>query len=183
MKVALYSHHHCLPFWHSPSQPDIMFDPETMADWKMEIVCDAALPGQTRLREISIKEIWAWPLLLGLVSIDLPIMAHVSIRFNDGKVEFPKRVWVQITTLPETTGADGLPVVVDGNGDVQVKLLWGRDNGTYSPNELLDVSNEKRMIPDTWHHFFHTKLWTAKQSATKLLVKMVEETKVYDVIK
>jgi hypothetical protein len=163
MKVALYPSHHCLPFWHEPANPEILFDPSALEGWTYE-KNNGFEKGEVR----PATELHVMAVLNGLFALEIPgVMAHTSIIFNPQKksVSFPKRVWVQITTEPSEEDESGLPVVVK-DGKVQVMHLWGGDNRTYTPFELLGnrpVEGEK--TPEFWTKFFLAKLREAKKAA------------------
>lgn len=164
MKIALYPHHHCLPFWHGPKQPTILFDP-AMACWVTKSREDSP-SGKKDIATLTLaKDHWVWPILMGLHALDLCALAHVSIHFDSETRRFkiPKRVWVQITTLPEACNAEGIPVVVE-RGNVLVKHLWGGDNKTYTPYDLAGIETDERPS-EFWMEFFHEKLKEAKNEA------------------
>jgi len=167
MQVALYLDHDNLPFWHNPSQPNIMFDPSLMADWMFG--------------DHPFEDTWLWPVLIGLISIDFPVMAHVSIRCENGVVKLTKRVWVQITTYPTSVGADNLPIIVK-DGKPQVEHLWGGDNKTYSPWEFFGGTIEEKMLPETWRRFFTSKLRKVKKLAKAHLKDLKQKVRIYDAI-
>lgn len=172
MQIALYSNHHYLPFWSHPKQPDAVFDPNAMSDWQYGVIEGKPVP---------VKETWVWPIMIGLVLIELPIMAHVSATFAEGRVEIPHRMWVQITTLPREFDPDGFPLVVKEDV-VQVKSLWGRDNGTYDPRQLFAVTFEERMRSSTWKNFFEKSLREARSHVEKTFLEAERALRVYDVI-
>lgn len=157
MKVALYQDHHFLPFWHSPRQPNMLFDPEALEGW-MYIAREKKEPASC---------CWIMPVLNGLLSINLiGVMSHVSIIFDpDNKtISSPKRVWVQITTETKEQDGNGIPIVVK-NRIIQVIHLWGGDNGTYHPYALIgkELSKEED-TPKFWEDFFLKELRGAKAS-------------------
>lgn len=159
MKIATYSNHHFLPFWHNPQKPDGFFDPNNLNDWTFV---------EKKETKPAIEH-WVMPILNGLFSINLPgVMAHMSIIFDSKKkiIETPKRVWVQITT--EVLDFDGVPVIIkDDVDDVAVESLWGGDNGTYSPFDFLkDGYNEEEVkTPGFWAKFFLERLQEQKREA------------------
>jgi hypothetical protein len=158
MLIALYASHHQLPFWHSPEQPTEVFNPKRHGRRRL------TLSDETPL----VRNSFIWPVLMGLHAIDRPLMAHVSAFCNcgsRGKWHFPKRVWIQITTLPSWKSQLGIPVtVVDGK--TVVKHIWGGDNGTYTPFQLLGKQpvEGENTVP-FWEHFFEQKLQEARAEA------------------
>lgn len=157
MEIALYGGHHSLPFWHNPQQPKEMFEPRRHKKRKLffagtpQIACESML----------------WPILMGMYAIELPlVMGHISAFCRHrGKWHFPKRIWVQITTLPPGRNAHGIPIVVH-DGEVMVKHLWGGDNKTYTPYQFLGqkaVAGEETAL--FWQHFFEQKLIEAQDTA------------------
>lgn len=180
MKVALYSGHHSLPFWHNPKQPEILFD-ESMADKNVVFEVFESIDenrGRFVTKEVPAKDFWIWPILKGLLDIDLQLLAHVSILFDRHTETFslPRRVWIQISTLPNEVDQNGIPVVIL-DGKVQVEHLWGGDNGTYTPYQLLGrkpVDNEQ--TPEFWTQYFSEQLVKAKQAAVREADKAVKET-------
>jgi hypothetical protein len=159
MKIAMHSSHHALPFWQSPRQPTEMFDPARHSSLVMQFSGEEKTP---------VSETWLWPVLTGLKAIEAPIMAHVSALCGcrgDGTFHFPKRIWVQITTLPKEKTETDIPVVVKDE-KVTVKHLWGGDNGTYSPFGLLPDKDEydpKKHTTEFWRDFFTGELHGAKR--------------------
>lgn len=167
MKVALYNSHHQLPFWHRPKNPYGIFDSTLLNmlpdwtykkdEWDEEHYCQKTGPA---------TEHYMLPVLNGLLALNLPgVMAHVSLCFDSNKkaVYSPKRVWVQITTESALTDANGLPVVVQENGGVAVTHLWGGDNGTYTPYQLLGKEPvEGETTPEFWTKFFLDQLREVK---------------------
>lgn len=158
MKVYTYLSHHDLPFWRSPTNPNWVFDPNVIGDWKT--VDRSKVPEE----QISADKHWVMPILNGLLKIEAPgLVANVSIGFDtQNKMILPvHRCWIQITTEPKTVGENGIPEVVK-NGAVQVEGVWGYDNGTYNPYEWIrdmpgyDLNN----LPDSdfWRDFFISKL-------------------------
>lgn len=174
MQVALYPNHHALPFWHNPAQPKIMFDPADMADWSHHYREDCEVVT------VLLKDHWAWPVLMGLHLLDIPsVMAHISISFDKKKRTFdlPKRKWVQISTLPQKTNAQGIPIVVS-RGKVKVQHMWGGDNGTYTPYQLLGKETvEGEQTPEFWTNFFLTQLRETKKGITEKATKAIKESK------
>lgn len=168
MKVALYNGHHRLPFWHSPSNPNCLFDPSILGDWIFKK--NEAKDGKWVENKYPAVEHSIMPILNGLIALELPgVMAHVSIIFDAKEkiVEYSKRAWVQLTTEPSENDANGLPVIVKDD-IVQVEHLWGGDNGTYSPYDFLDKDgSEKSNTAEFWTAFFLKKLRETKEEACK----------------
>ncbi|MCB9816432.1 hypothetical protein H6786_03480 [Candidatus Nomurabacteria bacterium] len=171
MKVALYPGHHSLPFWHRPQQPEVLFD-ESMADKNVVFEVVERIDedrGRYVTNEVPAKDFWIWPILKGLSDVDLPLLAHVSFPFDKGTETFslPKRVWIQISTLPDEVDQDGIPVVVV-DGEVQVAHLWGGDNRTHTPYQLLGkepVDNEQ--TPEFWTQYILARLVEAKHATIR----------------
>ena len=166
MKVALYSSHHSLPFWHTPAHPDGFYNPANLDGWTFR----AREAEEEDEKAFPATEHWVMPILNGLFTLDLPgVMAHVSMRFDfrNKEISAPKRVWVQITTEATEEVVEGVPLVVNGDG-VQVSHLWGGDNGTYHPFQLLekkDYESDEAKTPEFWTAFFLGKLQLAKKEA------------------
>src|SRR5688572_25153635 len=112
MQIALHRGHHALPFWHSPEQPTMIFDPAVHGKWSRTIQDESVTDKYVEI-DIPFESTAMWPILMGLHAIDLPLLAHVSTGLHEGKAHFFKRMWVQITTLPENKNADGIPIVLD----------------------------------------------------------------------
>ena len=168
MKVATYNHHHLLPFWHTPANPDYLFKKSDLEGWtyrgRIGVGSDDAA---VRLPAV---EHWIMPVLDGLVLLDLPLMAHVSFVFDKEKneIEPTKRVWVQISTEPIEWSEAGLPIIVK-EGKVQVNLLWCSNGSGYDPFSLLPdkYDEEAAKTPEFWREFFLTKLVKNKAEAIK----------------
>ncbi len=158
MEIAIYSNHHFLPFWQRPSQPEILFNPNVFDG----MFCEVA--GKL----FSAREHHMNPVLKGLMILDLPdVMAHVSLILDlkENRVHLPKRVWIQITTQARYRDENNLPVVVK-NGEVQVKHLWGGDNGTYGPYQMLEKQSiDEKITPEFWKEFFLNELRKEKREA------------------
>ena len=158
MIIALYDHHQKLPFGHKPDQPKEMFDPKRH--------------GQKLVNGIFARTTWIWPILMGLRAIKLPgIMAHVSAfclcKERGRGWHFCDRVWVQITTLPTETNCCGIPLTVRPDGTVTVEHLWGGDNGTANPYQLIGGSMEGSDTAVFWRDFFLQELRTVKEAAVE----------------
>jgi hypothetical protein len=166
MKVALYNSHHKLPFWREPGNPTCLFDPAILDGWIYED--DEIEEGMWGTKEKPIAEHFMFPVLNGLLAIDLPgVMAHVSLIFDTEKkiMSCPKRVWVQITTEPSKEDEAGLPIIVK-EGIVQVEDLYGEDGDSYTPYQLLEKDPaEGEDTADIWTAFFLRKLHEKKEEA------------------
>src|SRR3989344_5018844 len=155
MKTALYPDHHCLPFWRKPTQPTILFNEIKLASY--------AKKGTDEKNILLASQSDIWPVLLGLNRLQVPAMAHVSIVFDPKTYTFDqcKRMWVQISELPEQNDENGIPLVVN-EGKVQVSCLWGIDNGTRSPLDFLSEEewkdDSKKKSPEFWANLFGKKL-------------------------
>ena len=167
MKIALYTSHHRLPFWdsHTPCIPYAMYNPDMIKEYVVHDAEDKACPAE---------ECWIMPILNGLFSIEIPdILAHVSYIFNSENktLENPRRVWVQITTEASEYDANGVPIV-EKDGSIQVQHLWGGDNGTYTPYQLLEKElQDSNQSPEFWNEFFTQKLRAARDDAKQEVIK------------
>ena len=172
MVIALYKSHHELPFWHEPTQPKVLFDESKMASYNYV--------GDESIKDISAKNDSMWPILLGLEKLQvLNAMAHVSFIFNDElkTYSYPKRVWVQITTIPPISDLDkGIPLIIK-NEKINVVCLWGHDNKTHRPWGLLteDIARKEQMKPEFWTTFFKKKIYEQKNEVKKSLAKAENE--------
>lgn len=179
MLVALYSDHHRLPFWPgSKPLPEEMFDPEVHG--KRVFTFNA---GTSTEEKQAVSDSWMWPVLMGLHQIDWPIMAHVSAFCEcqgPGLWHFPKRVWIQISTLPSEKTQEGIPLTVgpkktaDEEPKVLVQHLWGGDNGTRSPYDFVIPQGEREPPPESnqpefWRDFFMTELRQVKSKTAERL--------------
>lgn len=177
MLIALYSDHHHLPFWHgSKPLPEEIFDPEIHG--KRVLTFN---PGTTGEKKQSVPEGWLWPVLMGLRQIDWPIMAHVSAFCEcqgPGIWHYPKRVWVQISTLPAEKDERGIPLTVQPKANdeerqqVLVQHLWGGDNSTYSPYDFVIPKGEREPPPESnqpefWRDFFTEALKETRAEALR----------------
>lgn len=179
MKIALYTDNHYLPFWHpSPQQPKELFNP-TIHGAQVLAVGEGTQP---------IVESWIWPVLMGLHAIDIPVLAHVSAFHNfekPGTWYYAYRTWVQITTLPTDVNDAGIPITTKDN-KVIVSHLWGGDNGTYTPYELLDEGKRQLSLensrPEFWHDFFVKRLKATKITVTNEARLALEKARKYSVI-
>lgn len=135
MKIALYSNHHDLPFWRSPRQSEFLFNPTVLKDFKY-----SGRRSDDTVGDVFVKDTWVWSIFMGLYSIkSTKLMAHMSVDFNfrNRTFEFPKRVWIQISSVPlEKVDTTGVPLIVNDKSEVCVTLVWGKDNNTYNPYQL-----------------------------------------------
>lgn len=156
MKIALYEDHHGLPFWGGKKQPKELFDPTVHATRILTINKESQ----------QVSENWIWPILMGIHAIEIPILAHVSAFcscIGGDRWHFPKRVWVQFTTLPEAS-VDGIPLIFEGTS-VKVKCLWIIDNGTYNPYDFLSKDDgEEAKTEIFWQGYFEGELRAKKES-------------------
>lgn len=170
MKVALYKHHHHLPFWSHPQNPNMLFDPEGLEGWTYQCIESHEIRPAVQHHMM--------PVLNGLLAIDLlGVMANFSLWFDLGEktVTFPRRMWTQITTEPAEWDEAGLPIIVQGE-KVQVAHLWGKNNAinTCSPFDFLGSKKVKgEDTPEFWTEFFIGKIREAKEGA----VEELEEAK------
>ncbi len=193
MLTALYHNHHGLPFWRRPANPFELFTPKL---FDKVIYYDSRTGTDKLVNSHSFMNV-----LLGIHQIELPnTMAYISIGFidqpdKDGKtmLSFPKRIWIQFTSIPKESETDKLPVVVKDE-KVQVSHIWGRDNGTYHPFELPGTEKTwaelSQQLPEFWSEFFlnkikeSTKAWlndaqeklTAAEANHKQAKKLYQDT-------
>jgi hypothetical protein len=95
-------------------------------------------------------------------------MAHVSALCGcemekEGWWHYPKRVWVQISTLPNEFTENGIPVVYDmiGKRKPEVYSVWGGDNGTGFPSQFFLGEQLQEMAANDskiWTRFFVEQL-------------------------
>lgn len=156
MIIALYDNHHHLPFWHKPKNPTRLFQNGLLNEYKCEN--DEAFSGKIRA------------CLAGLDALDAPgLMAHMSLSVDEEARTMGnnKRIWVQITTKPAMNNEMGVPIILSPNGEVEVDHVWGGDNGTRSPIELIPVEVREEiecLSMDYWKYFFEEMLGKAKRS-------------------
>lgn len=194
MLTALYRSHHELPFWDGDTNPFDVFQPEKhkLLPWKGKEIIDgnSIIGNETITLE---QERYLFSLLSGLHNVQTnEMMAHVSglckCQFAEhGWWHYEKRVWVQITTKPNEFTPDGIPIVYDmvGKRKMEIKSIWGGDNGTYSPYSFFlkdDLREKAANDPKIWERFFveqlnlDPKLKTAKNDfcAARDLLKEAE---------
>lgn len=161
MKIALYQHHHELPFWRHPKQPYAMFDEKELASFTLN---DPESPNEIGV-PVSVTS--DWPILIGLHNLQIEnLMAHVSYIFDLEKrtAKRTKRFWVQITTLP-VEEEKNIPLIIK-DGEVNVIHLWGGDNKTYHPTQLIKYAVGVSDIWDSkfWTYFFEKMFNNERQS-------------------
>ncbi len=164
--VALYHSHHNLPFWHRPDNPYAIFIPDLYKNIAIENYLSA---GRVHTREGLASNHYMFPILEGLLNLDLPIMAHVSINFDRKNKElvYTKRIWIQLTTVPHDWDGNTLPIIVR-NGKIMVESLCLIDNATYCPLQFIGeniVPGEE--TPVFWTNFFRAKLRAERAAAEK----------------
>jgi hypothetical protein len=181
MKIALYQHHHELPFWHHSTQPYAMFDEKEMASFKTEYI------QRDEPKIINMHESSTWPILIGLQNLEIQnVMAHVSYIFDLEKrtAKRTKRFWVQITTLP-VEEEKNIPLIIK-DGEVNVIHLWGGDNKTYHPTQLIKYAVGESDIwdPKFWTYFFEKMFNNERQSLEARIQKAKNEVeKLEEVLK
>jgi hypothetical protein len=155
MRIAFYGSHHSLPFGDRPEQPLGMYDPEEHL--RSRIMVPDHVRGKGMMRQVVFSESVLWPVLHGLALAVVPRLAHVSLVFIDGEVRVPRRVWVQLSSLPVDEDANGLPLVIDARGKPTVDRFWRCDNGTRTPIGLLrhERTEQELLDPKIWRDFFH----------------------------
>ena len=103
--------------------------------------------------------------------------------------EYPKRIWIQISTLPEEFKGE-IPVVIKDD-KVLVKHIWGGDNGTYNPHAFdgapeYNETKETQEHTEQWVLFLIKKLKDVKKNvveeAQEEIKKMRNRIKLYSLI-
>ncbi len=167
MRVLLYPHHHNLPFWHEPGNCMGVFIPSDFAGKQFEVESGKYLP---------VSEMDIWPVLLGLRQLELPFWAHVSAfrAHEENKIYPAYRRWIQITTRPLREPILVSKVVKVMENDCNLISVWGHDNGTHSPVELLpkgDWEDPKIKAPEFWSDYFTKELKATKANAEQRVVR------------
>ncbi len=174
MLIALYQDHHQLPWWGGSTNPFDVFSPEKHKHFPFK--------GEEDIKKIDGKDTFTgyktapleevkqlFSFLSGLHNVEANhLMAHVSALCgcqleNYGYYHYPKRVWVQISTLPNEFTDDGIPVVYDmiGKRKQEIHFVWGSDNGTHFPSQFFDEEKMREMaVNDSriWTRFFVEQL-------------------------
>lgn len=107
-------------------------------------------------------------------------MAHVSFILNEQTQtwESPKRVWIQLSTLPQEIEREEMPHI-HTNGKTEVIALWGEDNGTRNPWGLLpkEMQNDASltMDPNFWTKFFEERLTERRKEIEDSIAKHKQE--------
>lgn len=174
MLVALYQDHHQLPWWGGKTNPFDIFNPEKHKSFPFK--GEYVIEGEGNNRRITghktvtlEEEKHLFSFLAGLYNVEAShLMAHVSALCGcemkeHGYWHYPKRVWVQISTLPNEFTENGIPVVYDmiGKRKPEVCAVWGGDNGTGFPSQFfLDEQLREMAANDSkiWTRFFVEQL-------------------------
>lgn len=174
MIVALYQDHHQLPWWGGRTNPFDIFNPEKHKSSPFkggnkieEIDGRRTVVGNETIPLGEVKHLFSF--LSGLFNVEAShLMAHVSAlcgceMHTEGWWHYPKRVWVQISTLPNEFTENGIPVVYDiiGKRKPEIHCVWGGDNGTYFPSEFFLDEKLGEMAskdPKIWTRFFVEQL-------------------------
>lgn len=174
MLVALYKDHHELPWWGGKTNPFDIFNPEKYKNlpFKGDHILKE-VGGEQRIVGNEIipleKEKQLFSFLTGLLAVEADdLMAHVSALCDCEMKEhnwwhYPKRVWVQISTLPNEFTEAGIPVVYNMAGDLKPELdhRWGGDNGTSFPSQFFlekELAEKASSDPKIWTRFFVEEL-------------------------
>jgi hypothetical protein len=123
------------------------------------------------------RDMWIHTLLRSLALINFKIMAHANVTFRrDGKILAPKKLWVEITTLPKGEYGDGRPFIVNQDGRTCVTLLWNNGGIPFDPHP-------PGVMMTDWKRFFLDGLLQAKVDATRVLVDAERYSRLYNAIK
>lgn len=178
MLIALYKGHHSLPFWAAEGKGENPFGVFTVGKYEEvpfrgKSICVTSEDGMRTITGYEtvrlMEDKFLYPFLCGLLAVQsTSLMAHVS-AFNDydlqeeGFCDYPKRIWVQITTICNDFKDAGIPVVYNML-DVrcsEIKHIWGGDNGGYSPYSFFSdkaLQEKMRNDPALWTRFFEEQL-------------------------
>lgn len=179
--VALYPDHDMLPFFSSsPGLPTEMFEPE------LHRIREVRFSPKLNIKTRPAEKDPVWPILMGLRTMNLPVLAHVSAFcdcWGPGIWHHPRQMWIQITTLPTETNGAGIPITISSiNGAKTVMCLWKSDANALSPYELLKTRLESYQ-PEFWRTFFVGQLMaekiTAETNACMALEKAGEIAKLF----
>lgn len=146
MLVAIYPEHHDLPFWHYPKLPSTLFG-LYMGEFRVPYPPSP----YSKLENEAI-----WRVLVALHELEIPnLMAHVSLGMHLQRkmVWYPKRIWVQLSTVPEKSIGEIPLTVVDGRP--LVTHVWGGDNETRDPAGLV---GGRELTKEGWKRFFVARL-------------------------
>jgi hypothetical protein len=174
MLVALYQDHHQLPWWGGKTNPFDVFNPERHKSLPFkggrivkEVDGHEVVGNSGTIPLEDVKQLFSF--LSGLHNVEAShLMAHVSAMCGcemekKGWWHYPKRVWVQISTLPNEYTEAGVPVVYDMIGERKPELnhLWGGDNGTGFPSQFFVDERLREMAANDsriWTRFFVEQL-------------------------
>jgi hypothetical protein len=166
--------HHQLPWWGGKTNPFDIFSPEKYKSfpfkggYKTEVTDGReVIIGDETVSLGEVKHLFSF--LSGLHNVEAShLMAHVSAicgceMGEKGWWHHPKRMWVQISTLPDEFTEEGIPVVYNMIGECksEVHRVWGGDNGTYSPYEFFVDETLREMAANDskiWTRFFVEQL-------------------------
>jgi len=110
-----------------------------------------------------------WPVLRGMYEINIPeIMGHISCYVDsekDDEIVYTKRVLVEITTATRDYDPDGLPIILDSDGKLQVAHLWGiKKKSVKSPFDLIPKpAPAGANTSEFWKNFFLDQLVSTKK--------------------
>lgn len=126
MEIALYEKSHDLPWGKDPKNPYTLLSQLEKTGLKEWVIIEA---GET----VSFPDSMTMRLLKGLRETDLPVMAHISLVFDQERqsVSYPDQCWIGVTTNPSSLDVKGLPIVVK-NRELTVLVIWGQTRG-FSP--------------------------------------------------
>lgn len=174
MLIALYQSHHHLPYWSGDVNPFDVFRPDIHRSLPIQGPAkmgtgekDDQIIGYETIPLVQEGSLFSF--LTGLAAVDASaMMAHVSALTShslqkDGWWCFPKRIWVQVSTLSEEFTEAGVPVVYDlaGKRKSEIKHIWGGDNGTHTPYEFFatqKLRNSAAQDSRVWKRFFEEQL-------------------------
>jgi hypothetical protein len=178
MEVLLYPDFRQLPFACSPKQPKTVFKPEEMENGQLEQI--TSLGSEELGQDRRVGKTYIWPFLMGIHELELPLLAHVSIGFENGIVKIGGRLWVQFTTISKERDENGIPLILGPGLRKEVELLWTPTLAVYGPSDVPGIGLrdfDQNTKKELWTQCFARLLQKEKATRTSRAIQQIAEAK------
>ena len=159
MEIKFFRSPNLLPFWSNDKPKELREElilGKHFDSWESVLDCETHIP---------MRDTWVWPILMGLHTLEIPALAHVSAFYKSEETDNTKEGWgiadlvyIEISSLPK-----------EKNGQFFVRnLMEGRESErTIAFSSRSCIANKKRSFMFFWSDFFEKELQRAKRKAMK----------------